>query len=116
MAGRRVPQDVLWSACRRRGGGTTLGCLANAARAFGFPVRILVVADFAALELPAIVHLQRGHFVVLEHWTANVAEITDPACGRIRVRGARLRRAASGAVLVRDAAAGRAQHSEGGPS
>ena len=115
-AGRPVPQDVLWSACRVRGGGTTLGCLANAARAFGFPVQVIVVADFAALELPAIIHLQRGHFVVLERWTASVAEIIDPACGRIRVRGATLRRAASGAVLVRDAAARRTHRIERGQS
>ncbi len=115
-AGRPVPQDVLWSACRMRGGGTTLGCLARAARTFGLPVQVRVVADFTALELPAIVHLQRGHFVLLERCNAAVAEITDPACGRIRVRGATLRRMASGAVLVRDAATRGAPHSAGGRS
>jgi hypothetical protein len=113
-AGRSVPQDVIWSACRMPGGGTTLGCLAKAARAFGVPVQTRMVADLAALDLPAIVHLQRGHFVVLERFTAAVAEITDPACGRIRLRAAALRGAASGAVLVRSAGTGCTLRASGG--
>lgn len=103
--GRFVPQRLLWTLCRLPHGGTNLGRLARAARSFGVQPAVGFAADFAALPVPAVVHLRRGHFVVLDAWVPPFAVLFDPACGRVRVRGAALREAASGAVLCVGAAA-----------
>jgi hypothetical protein len=96
---RQVPQGLLWSVCRVPEGGTTLGRLQRAASAFGVATSIDVVGDFANAEPPLLVHLQRGHFVVLEQRRGSVLDVFDPACGRVRMRAGVLQRAASGAVL-----------------
>jgi ABC-type bacteriocin/lantibiotic exporter with double-glycine peptidase domain len=100
--GTRVPQRLLWSVCRVRGGGTTLGVLARAAARFGHPAAVGVDPRLEHTPLPAIVHLRRGHFVVLERRDGGRAVIFDPGCGRVRVPMAVLRRRASGAVLAFD--------------
>lgn len=97
--GRTVPQRLLGTVCRLPHGGTNLGRLARAARSFGVQPTVGFATAFAALPLPAIVHLRRGHFVVLEGWSPPVAVLFDPGCGRVRIRDAALRDAASGAVL-----------------
>src|SRR5262249_20166656 len=89
----------VWCMCRAPGGGTTLGRLARAACALGVPAEVDVVDDLGAIALPAILHLRRGHFVVLREWRGRVATVVDPACGRIRIRAEPLRRAACGAAL-----------------
>jgi len=95
-----TPQHLVGCMCRVPGGGTTLGRLARVAGALGVPAEVDLVDDLGAVALPAILHLHRGHFVVLREWRGPVATLVDPACGRIRIRAAALRRAASGAVLV----------------
>ena len=102
--GRTVPQRLLWTACHLPHGGTNLGRLASTARGFGLEPTVGFTAEFAALPVPAIVHLRRGHFVVLDAWTPPFAVVFDPGCGRVRVHGTALRDAASGAVLCAHAA------------
>jgi hypothetical protein len=92
-------QEVLWSICRVRGGGTNLGRLAGVAERFGHPCRVTWDRELDTVRTPAVVHLARGHFVVLERRDGVWARVLDPACGRLRVPLADLRRRASGAVL-----------------
>jgi len=99
LHGRCVPQRLLWTASHLPHGGTNLGRLACTARSFGLEATVGFVAGFAALPVPAIVHLRRGHFVVLETWMPPFAVLFDPGCGWVRVRGTALSAAASGAVL-----------------
>ena len=93
-------QELLWSLCRTPGGGTTLGRLAVVARRFGHEPRLIWDPWLEHVQTPAIVHLGRGHFVVLERCSATCAWILDPACGRLRVPLGVLRRSASGATLT----------------
>jgi ABC-type bacteriocin/lantibiotic exporter with double-glycine peptidase domain len=97
--GVHVPQRLLWSMCRVPRGGTTLGTLARAARNFGLHADLGAEPSLDDARLPAIVHLRRGHFVVLESRTGSTAVLFDPACGRVRVPLRVLQRRASGAVL-----------------
>jgi ABC-type bacteriocin/lantibiotic exporter with double-glycine peptidase domain len=100
--GTRVPQRLLWSMCRVPGGGARLGSLARAARCFGHRPVIASDPGLERTSLPAIVHLRRGHFVVLEARDGTQATVFDPGCGRVRVDWPALRRRASGAVLALD--------------
>jgi len=98
--GLSAPQELLWSLCRVPGGGTTLGRLAAIAQRFGFECRLAWDPELERVHPPAVVHLARGHFVVLERRTGGCVRILDPACGRVRVSVETLRREASGALLV----------------
>jgi hypothetical protein len=95
----RPTQDLLWSVCRAPRGGATLGRLAWAARRFGCACEVIWSRDLGAVRPPAIVHLARGHFVVLERCDPAHAWLLDPACGRLRVPLVTLQRRASGAAL-----------------
>jgi hypothetical protein len=97
--GVQVPQRLLWSMCRVPRGGTTLGTLARVARRFGLRADLGAEPSLHDARLPAIVHLRRGHFVVLESRSSSTAVLFDPACGRVRVPWRALQRRASGAVL-----------------
>jgi len=98
--GRRVRQSLLWNICRLPHGGTSMQRLAVTAGRFGLPCRIGAGVELGDLPLPAVVHLRRRHFVVLLGVDARNALVIDPACGRIRIPAAALRRQASGIVLV----------------
>ena len=95
-----VRQTLLWNICRLPGGGTSMQRLAAAARRFGLSCSIETFLSPGDLPLPAVLHLQRRHFVVLLGIDADRALLFDPACGRIRVPAAELLRQASGVVLV----------------
>jgi predicted double-glycine peptidase len=81
------------------GRGCTLGDLSRAARHLGFPGDIRAANDLRALALPSILHLRRGHFVVLEDITADAARFFDPAHGVLLVQPRRLAMQWSGAAL-----------------
>ena len=58
------------------------------------------VAGLRTLPLPAVVHWERRHFVVLEALTDHWASIVDPAAGRSRLTAEAFRESYSGAVLT----------------
>lgn len=85
--------------------GLTAGDLADAARAFGLSVEALVIHDARALtrharHLPAILHWQGSHFVVVERVTHRRVVIIDPAMGRRRLRRSEFDRCCSGIALT----------------
>ena len=106
--GRHVRQSLLWSLTRLPGGGTSAARLARVGNCFGLDctVRRLVIEARTAVPaasscpLPAVVHLRRGHFVVLRRWSAAGAWLFDPAHGGVRVGRAVLCRQASGFVIT----------------
>lgn len=85
--GRRTPI----AECRERCGigrdGVTAQTIVRAARSYGLRVRALSVepADFTYVPLPAIVHWNFNHFVVVERWSPARVDIVDPAGGRCRL-------------------------------
>src|SRR5689334_11839307 len=61
--------------------------IVKAARNSGMRVRALSLqrSEFRHMLLPAIVHWQFNHFVVVERWTPKWVDIVDPATGRRRL-------------------------------
>ncbi len=84
-----------------RDGATALE-LAQAARAFGLRVRAYTLepADLGRLPVPAILHWNFAHFVVLERWSERSVEIVDPSGGRRRLSPAEVDAAFTGVALV----------------
>src|SRR5256714_12119843 len=68
-----------------RDGLSALG-IVRAARHYGMRVRAISLQqnDFRFVKLPAIVHWEFNHFVVVERWTRKYVEVVDPAQGRRR--------------------------------
>jgi len=67
--------------------GLTAKTLAEAARTFGLRVKAYSTSllEFRQVQLPAIVHWNFNHFVVVERWTARHVYIVDPAGGKRRL-------------------------------
>lgn len=58
--------------------------IVNAARLYGLRVRAvsLDLEDFRFVSLPAIVHWEFNHFLIVERWSRTRVEVIDPALGR----------------------------------
>ena len=58
--------------------------IVKAARNYGLRVRAVSLpnTDFRYVTLPAIVHWEFNHFIVVEHWSSTGVDIVDPAAGR----------------------------------
>ncbi|HEX6552606.1 MAG TPA: peptidase domain-containing ABC transporter [Ktedonobacteraceae bacterium] len=66
-----------------RDGLSALG-IVRAARNYGMRVRAISLQqnDFRFVKLPAIVHWEFNHFVVVERWSRKRVDVVDPARGR----------------------------------
>lgn len=61
--------------------------IAQAARYYGLRVRAVSFQrnDLHGIHVPAIVHWEFNHFIVLEYWTSYYVDVLDPASGRKRL-------------------------------
>jgi HlyB family type I secretion system ABC transporter len=61
--------------------------LVRTARHYGMRVRALSLqrSDFRFVKLPAIVHWEFNHFVVVERWSRRHVDVVDPSRGRQRL-------------------------------
>lgn len=82
--------------------GTRVRTLLEVAERFGLSGRAqsMQAAGLSSVELPAIVHWNSRHFVVVERWTPHRATIVDPANGRQRLTATEFAAAFSGTVLT----------------
>ena len=64
------------------------------------------LSDCRQLNLPAVIHLDGGHFIVLVRFKEDEAEAVDPALGKVRI-GSSVRERFSGVVLGFRSAPGR---------
>jgi HlyB family type I secretion system ABC transporter len=66
--------------------GSSALSIVKAARTFGMRVRAISLqhSDFRHVMLPAIVHWEFDHFVVVERWSRKYVWVVDPAGGRKR--------------------------------
>lgn len=81
--------------------GATLHTVARMAEALGFiarPIR-LEVEDLERIKVPAILHWEMNHFVVLKSISKGVATLHDPALGHRRVAMHELRQSFTGVAL-----------------
>lgn len=76
--------------------------IAKTARQYGLRVRAVSLKkqDARFVSLPAIVHWEANHFVVVERWSARSVDIVDPAVGRRRVTRREFSRGFTGLVLM----------------
>ncbi|HTK06759.1 MAG TPA: peptidase domain-containing ABC transporter [Ktedonobacteraceae bacterium] len=67
--------------------GLSASAIAKAARQYGFRVRAISLKqdDFGLVSLPAIVHWEFNHFVMVERWSKKYVYLVDPAQGRRRL-------------------------------
>jgi HlyB family type I secretion system ABC transporter len=82
--------------------GVNARTIADAARHYGLRVKgfSLEPAELKYLPLPAIVHWDFNHFVVVERWSPKAVEIIDPAAGRRRVTAAEFDARFTGVALT----------------
>src|SRR6185503_15978751 len=82
--------------------GTTAQTIAQAARRYGLRAKAFSIelADFRYVPLPAIVHWNFNHFVVVERWSPRSVTIVDPAHGRRRLTPGEFDAGFTGVVLV----------------
>jgi ABC-type bacteriocin/lantibiotic exporter with double-glycine peptidase domain len=82
--------------------GASALALANAARNLGLRVKAFSVEPSALgrVPLPAIVHWEFNHFLVVERWSENAVEVVDPASGRRTLTPEEFSAGFTGIVLV----------------
>jgi ATP-binding cassette subfamily B protein len=100
--GRNVPLAEMRSECGVSRDGVSALALVRAATVHGLDaagVR-LEPQDLRALRLPAILHWELDHFVVLERVGRRSFTIVDPAIGRRRVSATEVARLFTGVALV----------------
>jgi ATP-binding cassette subfamily B protein len=94
------------SECREYLGAGTDGVkadtIAKEAHRFGLRVRAYSVSlgDFKYIPLPAIVHWNFNHFIVVERWSPKRVAIVDPALGRRHLTSAEFDEGFTGVVLT----------------
>ena len=99
-------RKTLVSECREELGigrdGVTALTIAKGARAHGLRVKAysLTPEDFKYVQLPAIIHWEFKHFVVVEQWQPNKVQIVDPAVGRRQLTAAEFDAGFTGVVMM----------------
>src|SRR5690349_4578071 len=83
-----------------RDGVSALG-IVKAAREYGLRARglSLQLNEFKLINLPAVIHWEFNHFMVLERWTPKFVEVVDPAYGRRRLSAAEFEAGFTGVVI-----------------
>ncbi|HZO73023.1 MAG TPA: peptidase domain-containing ABC transporter [Ktedonobacteraceae bacterium] len=76
--------------------------IVNAARSYGLRVRAVSVQenDLRFVRLPAIVHWQFNHFLVVERWTPRYVDVVDPAAGYKRMTAEEFDEGFTGVILM----------------
>jgi ATP-binding cassette, subfamily B, bacterial len=76
--------------------------IVQAARDYGLRVRAVSLQenDFRIISLPAIVHWEFNHFVVVERWSSGCVDVVDPALGRRRLKGEEFNNGFTGVVIM----------------
>jgi len=100
--GHHAPLPEVRQACGVSRDGASALALVNAAREYGLEARgVRVELDqLPLLPLPAILHWDFDHFLVLERLGGKGATLVDPDCGRRRAGPAEMGRHFTGAALL----------------
>jgi ATP-binding cassette, subfamily B, bacterial len=76
--------------------------IVKSARLYGLRVRAvsLNLDDFRYVALPAIVHWEFNHFLIVERWSPNRIDVVDPALGRRRLTRAEFDESFTGVAML----------------
>jgi HlyB family type I secretion system ABC transporter len=76
--------------------------IVQAARDYGLRVQAVSLQenDFRTISLPAIVHWEFNHFIVLERWSASGVDVVDPALGRRHLQSEEFNNGFTGVVIM----------------
>jgi ATP-binding cassette, subfamily B, bacterial len=76
--------------------------IVKAARKYAMRVRAVSLKenDFRFVTLPAIVHWEFNHFLIVERWSAKSVEVVDPALGRRKLSAQEFDEGFTGVVLM----------------
>lgn len=83
--------------------GLSARTLVQAARHYGLRVRAISlqdINDFRYVALPAIIHWEFNHFIVVERWSPQAIDVVDPAKGRRRLTSQEFAVGFTGVVLL----------------
>ncbi len=83
--------------------GLSASSIVKAARQYGLNARAISVHEidrFEDLDLPAIIHWQFNHFMVVERWTPNQVTVADPAAGRKKLTRDEFDKGFTGIVIL----------------
>lgn len=85
--GRRTSISEVYTSTGVGRDGLSALSIVQTARRYGLKVRTvsLQVNDFRFVTLPAIVHWEFNHFLVVERWSPSSVDVVDPASGRKRL-------------------------------
>lgn len=100
--GRHESLEALRMACPSSRDGVDAAGLVTAASQFGLETEAyrIDLEEISTLDLPAVLHWEFNHFVVLEHAGADRFVIVDPARGRRRIGRPEMNRAFTGIALT----------------
>lgn len=100
--GRRLPLEHLRLECGVSSAGSSMSTLKSAAVRSGMEARVyrMGMESVRTVKVPAILHWNMAHFVVLCGFDKKGAVIADPACGKIHVPYHEFSRAFTGIVLT----------------
>src|SRR5216684_3543904 len=100
--GRKTTISEIHDQCGVGRDGLSARQLVEAARKLGMRVRPIALQenDFRFVSLPAIVHWEFNHFLVIERWSPNWVEVVDPAVGRRRLSSREFAEGFTGVVLM----------------
>ncbi len=99
-------RDTTVRECRERCAigrdGMTADVLVRTARSYELDVRALSLAqaDLGGIALPAVVHWNFAHFIVVEQWRSDTVDVVDPAIGPMRMSRDEFDAGFTGVVLV----------------
>lgn len=99
-----------------RDGFSALG-IVKAGRSYGLRVRAISLQrnEFRHVSLPAIVHWEFNHFLVIERWTPTYVEVVDPAGGRRKLTSEEFDAGFTGIVIMFEPGANFNRHSTPSP-
>src|SRR5215211_2686673 len=114
--GRATRVAELREACAVGRDGLNAQTIAAAARIYGLRVKAVSLEpeQFRHVPLPAIVHWNFNHFVVVEHWSTRKVETVDPAEGGRRLTAEEFDAGFTGVVLALEPGATFAERRAGG--
>ncbi|HWS82907.1 MAG TPA: peptidase domain-containing ABC transporter [Ktedonobacteraceae bacterium] len=100
--GRKTSISEIREQCGLGRDGLSALTIAKAARSYGLHVRAVSLKenDFRRISLPAIVHWQFNHFLILERWSPTSVQVVDPAQGRRRLSAQEFDEGFTGVVLM----------------